>query len=212
MPATRTFLVNPNYVSLMGWKQIITHSDHFQLVQTTESIDKIAGLDRTSNNLILADLSQNGKKYINQITALITNPAIDLLLVVDLEDHALIQELKEMGIRGILTTHCEAQEIKNALDNIRLGKRFYCGDILDVLIQPNETEVLPAKSDEILSTREIEVLECVVKGLTTSQIAEELHVSTHTINSHRKNMLKKLNLTSPVELIIYAIKSGIVNL
>lgn len=212
MPATRTFLVNPNYVSLMGWKQIISHSDHFQLVQTIESVDQVQGLDQTANNLILADLSHNGRKFLPQITQLINHPTVDLLLVVDLSDHSLIEDLKEMGVRGILTTHCDAQEIKTALDNIRLGKRFYCGDILEVLIQPNEKEDGSSKSDEVLSTREIEVLECVVKGLTTSQIAEELHVSTHTINSHRKNMLKKLNLTSPVELIIYAIKEGIVNL
>ncbi len=195
----------------MGWKQIISDSNHFHLIGTSESLKEIAPMDGASNHLILADLSKDGHKSLPQIAQLILQPNVDVLLVVELTDHTLIQELKEMGIRGILTTHCDAQEIKTALESIRLGKRFYCGDILDVLIKPPTQEKSP-KADEILSNREIEVLECVVKGLTTNQIAEELHVSTHTINSHRKNMLKKLNLTSPVELIVYAVKSGIIDL
>ena len=195
----------------MGWKQIISDSNHFHLIGTSESLKEIAPLDVASNHLILADLSTDGHKSLPQIAQLILQPNVDVLLVVDLNDHALIQELKEMGIRGILTTHCDAQEIKTALESIRLGKRFYCGDILDVLIKPQVQQKAP-KPNELLSSREIEVLEWVVKGLTTQQIAEELNVSTHTINSHRKNMLKKLGLTSPVELIVYAVKSGIIDL
>ncbi len=195
----------------MGWKQIISDSNHFHLIGTSESLKEIAPLDGASNHLILADLSKDGDKSLPQIAQLILQPNVDVLLVVDLADHALIQKLKEMGIRGILTTHCDAQEIKTALESIRLGKRFYCGDILDVLIKPQAPQKTQ-KSNEILSGREIEVLEWVVKGLTTQEIAEELNVSTHTINSHRKNMLKKLELTSPVELIVYAVKSGLVDL
>lgn len=211
MPATRTFLVNSNYVSLMGWKQIISDSPHFKMAGSLDTLKDTVALDCSLDNLILADLSQHGDKYLTQITQLMSKPNVDVLLVVDLDDHDLIDQLKEMGIRGILTTHCDAEEIKTALESIRLGKRFYCGDILDVLAQPKDEEK-NIKSYEVLSTREIEVLEWVVKGLTTSQIADQLNVSTHTINSHRKNMLKKLELTSPVELIVYAVKSGLIAL
>ncbi|MEO9965456.1 MAG: response regulator transcription factor [Reichenbachiella sp.] len=209
MPATRTFLVNPNYVSMMGWKQIIGESPHFQIVGAAESISEWS--PDVSQTLLLADLSQANSEVLPKISQLMGRSNIDLLLVVDLENTNLIQELKEIGIRGILTTHCDAQEIKNALESIRLGKRFYCGDILDVLMQPPTPEK-SNKNLEILSNREIEVLKWVAKGLTTTQIADQLHVSTHTINSHRKNMLKKLELASPVELIVYAVKKGLVDL
>ncbi len=61
-----------------------------------------------------------------------------------------------------------------------------------------------------LSPREFEVLELITKSMTTAQIADELHLSVHTINSHRKNILKKLNLNSPAELIVYALETGLV--
>ena len=174
-------------------------------------MEELVAVDTTVNSLVLADLSQAGDRYLKQISDYMSKPKVDVLLVVDMAHHALIQKLKEMDVRGILTTHCDAQEIKSALESLRLGKRFYCGDILDVMMHP-ATEEKQINKDEILSSREIEVLEWVVKGLTTSQIADQLNVSTHTINSHRKNMLKKLGLTSPVELIVYAVKTGLVDL
>lgn len=195
----------------MGWKQIIGDSAHFQLVGSAAKLEELSVIDTSVPSLVLADLSQSGNKYLSEISELNLKQNIDVLLVVSLTDHELIQQLKETGIRGILTTHCDAQEIKTALESIRLGKRFYCGDILDVLIQPTADEKR-SPGDETLSSREMEVLEWVVKGLTTNQIADQLNVSTHTINSHRKNMLKKLGLTSPVELIVYAVKTGLVDL
>lgn len=195
----------------MGWKQIIGDSPHYQLVGSAYEMEELVAVDTTVNSLVLADLSQAGDRYLKQISDYMSKPKVDVLLVVDMAHHALIQKLKEMDVRGILTTHCDAQEIKSALESLRLGKRFYCGDILDVMMHP-ATEEKQINKDEILSSREIEVLEWVVKGLTTSQIADQLNVSTHTINSHRKNMLKKLGLTSPVELIVYAVKTGLVDL
>ena len=61
-----------------------------------------------------------------------------------------------------------------------------------------------------LSKREFEVLELIAKGFRTADIAEKLFVSIHTINSHRKNILKKLKLKSPAQLIVYAIESKLV--
>lgn len=211
MPATRTYLINPNYISLMGWKQIIGESPYYQLVGSAYEIDELVAVDTTVNSLVLADLSKTGDRYLNQIVDYLKKPKVDVLLVVDMADHQLIQKLKELDVRGILTSHCDAQEIKSALESLRLGKRFYCGDILDVMMHPSIKEKAATEND-ILSSREIEVLELVVKGLTTNQIADQLNVSSHTINSHRKNMLKKLGLTSPVELIVYAVKAGIVDL
>lgn len=174
-------------------------------------MEELVSVDTTVNSLVLADLSKAGDRYLNQISDYMSKPNVDILLVVDMANHSLIQKLKEIDVRGILTTHCDAQEIKSALESIRLGKRFYCGDILEIMMHPPVEEKLTSQ-DEVLSIREIEVLEWVVKGLTTHQIADQLNVSTHTINSHRKNMLKKLGLTSPVELIVYAVKTGLVNL
>jgi len=88
------------------------------------------------------------------------------------------------------------------------GNRFFCNNILDLVVEnpDNEEDCEPTN----LSPREYEVLEWITKGKTTAQIAEELHLSVHTINSHRKNILRKLNMRSPAELIVYAIESGLV--
>ncbi len=209
MPVIRTFLFSPNYVSLMGWKQIINDSPYFHVDGCATYMDGLSMLG-SSPTLILADLSQSGGTVIDQISKLVTQPNIDALFVVDLKHQSYFRQLKEMGC-GMFTTRCGVQEIEMALESIRLGKKFYCADIMDVLME----SVVSGKtnhSEEVLSTREIEVLEWVVKGLTTNQIAGRLNLSMHTINSHRKNMLKKLNLDSPAKLIAHAVNTGLIDL
>ena len=104
---------------------------------------------------------------------------------------------------GFLTLHCSANEIENALSSIIDGTRFFCQEIVSLLFDEQKSnEQLKADG---LSTREIEVLELIGKGHTSKLIAEKLFVSIHTVNSHRKSLLKKLNMTSPAQLIAYAL-------
>lgn len=59
---------------------------------------------------------------------------------------------------------------------------------------------------EGLSEREIEILECIALGLNSPEIAEKLFISVHTVRTHRKNIIKKLQLESGYELLLYAVK------
>ena len=112
-----------------------------------------------------------------------------------------------MGVKCILTKGCSKQEILNAIHSISMGNRFYCNRILDqVMTRPETDEVTCEPAD--LSPREFEVLQLITKGNRTTDIADKLNISVHTINSHRKNILRKLNLKSPTELIVYAMESG----
>jgi len=115
--------------------------------------------------------------------------------------------LLDMGVRCILTKGCSKQEILNAIHSISKGNRFYCNRILDQVMTRSESDEVTCEPAD-LSPREFEVLQLITKGKKTVDIADQLNISIHTINSHRKNILKKLNLKSPAELIVYAVESG----
>jgi DNA-binding NarL/FixJ family response regulator len=74
----------------------------------------------------------------------------------------------------------------------------------------------PTKKEDCSATaltpREKEILTLVAKGKVAKEIAAELHISPHTIYTHRKNILKKLQLTSPTEMIVYALENGLIEL
>ena len=152
----------------------------------------ISGKD---NNLI-ATLEQIKKKYTGRF-----------LIISNTQNKQSVQRLISIGVKGIVTKDCSKEEITNALIAVSQNNRFFCNKILDLVIedQNNRMNCDPTS----LSPREYEVLTFIAKGNTTNQIADQLFLSVHTVNSHRKNILKKLNVKSPAELISYAIQSGL---
>ena len=143
------------------------------------------------------------------LTEVITMQASKVLIVTDKVEKAHIQKLLGFGVKGIVTKRCSQTEIIHAIESVARSNRFFCNSILEIVMTPRE-EVLVNYEPTDLSKRELEVLELIAKGFRTVDIAEKLFLSIHTINSHRKNILKKLNLKSPAQLIVYALESKLV--
>lgn len=132
-----------------------------------------------------------------------------VLLILGTFGQSEVQKLISYGIKGIITKKCSKEEICNAIEATSKGELFFCNKVLHLLV--NEPQVkMNNGSVEALSPREMEVLTLITKGNTTANIAELLSLSVHTINSHRKNILRKLNLKSPIELIVYAMDNNLV--
>lgn len=115
-----------------------------------------------------------------------------------------IRQLLRNGVKGYLTKDCSPDEISLAVSSILKGERFYCNTIIDLVAEQPSTE--PAHIN--LTSRETEIILLIAKGYTTQRISDKLHISVHTVNSHRKNILKKLNLSTPAELMAYAHQNG----
>lgn len=127
-----------------------------------------------------------------------------LLVIRETQDVASIRRSIQSGIRGLVTIHCSEKEILHAARTVALGERFFCSKVLDALVDS------PENPSSLVSDREKQVLDLIAKGKTTSEIALQLNISVHTVNSHRKNMLKKLNLKSPVQLVTFAIEQQLI--
>ena len=181
----------------------------FELVKMIDSPNSlIESVESVNPKLVVIDISDKDRELIPKLRELKQRMDCSFLVISNSQTRDSIQQLLAMGIKGILTKNCSEDEIINGLRAVSQGNRFFCNNILDLVVEsPNKEEDCEPTN---LSPREFEVLELITKGKTTAQIAEELHLSVHTINSHRKNILKKLNLNSPAELIVYALESGIV--
>ncbi|MEQ9306261.1 MAG: response regulator transcription factor, partial [Marinoscillum sp.] len=138
--------------------------------------------------------------------------ATNVLIITNEDKKEHVKPLLDLGIKGIVTKKCSQAEIINAIESVSQNNRFYCNRILDLLIEDDKSAKEVDCEPTDLSPREYEVLQLITKGHKTVQIADELNVSVHTINSHRKNILKKLNLKSPTELIVYAMETGLVKM
>lgn len=208
MNLIKILLFDFQFLTREGLIQMIKDQSDFQLLDVTDEsvglMDLVA--DRQPDVLIMDYKSEDGN-MMSMLDGLIKHPISNVLIITNEDRKKEIQQLLDMGVRCILTKGCSKEEIVNAIYSISKGNRFYCNRILDqVMTRPDTKEVTCEPAD--LSPREFEVLQLITKGRKTVDIADQLNVSVHTINSHRKNILRKLNLKSPAELIVFAVESG----
>lgn len=206
---TSVLLADFQYLTRQGIASLIKAMPGFDLIKSIDSPHKLVSSVTTVNpDLVVIDISDKDKELIPQLKSLKENTSCSFLVISNSQTRNSIQQLLSMGIKGILTKNCSEEEIINALRAVAQGNRFFCNNILDLVVD-NPTEVDNCEPTS-LTPREFEVLDLITKGLTTAQIADQLNLSIHTINSHRKNTLKKLNLNSPTELVVYALETGLV--
>lgn len=156
--------------------------------------------DRSADLLILEYLGRQHVSFENIKEIRKSYPSLKILIISEDDDNIEIKKRVALGIEGFLTKKCTLEEIQLTIDVIRKGGRFYCKRIIEIIADQEH-----AMSVE-LSERELQIIQLISKGTPSLQMAEKLNLSIHTINSHRKNILKKLGFKSPAELIAYAVK------
>ena len=120
-----------------------------------------------------------------------------------------ISDYLVLGAEGVMTYECDFEEIWESIVAILKGGKSYCNKVLDILLQQQsltlKEDCLPVQ----LSEREIEVVRHIASGKSSKQIAAELFLSYHTVNTHRKNVLKKVGVKRIPELVLFAQNMGL---
>jgi len=156
-------------------------------------------------DLIILDPQEHDGSFEETLKIIGILTAMTKVLIISDEENILrIKQLFELKVSGFLTKHCSADEIEKALSSIIDDKKFFCQEVLELIFNNKPSE--GSYKNEGLSEREIEVLKLIGQGFTSKQIADQLFISIHTVNSHRKNLLKKLGMKSPTQLMVYAIE------
>ena len=118
-----------------------------------------------------------------------------------------IAKCAKMGAYGYLLKNTDESELILAIRSVYKGKKYFSAEISEKMINFMSTQSV---SENILSNKETEVLKLISKGLTTKEIATKLFVSSRTIETHRANILKKLEVKNTAELIKKAAKINLI--
>lgn len=118
-----------------------------------------------------------------------------------------IAKCAKMGAYGYLLKNTDEAELILAIRNVNSGKKYFSAEISEKMINFMSAQSI---SENVLSNKETEVLGLIAKGLTTKEIAEKLFVSSRTIETHRANILKKLEVKNTAELIKKAAKMNLI--
>jgi DNA-binding NarL/FixJ family response regulator len=121
-----------------------------------------------------------------------------------------MQELNSAGINDIILKTVGREELFSAIEAALKGKKYYSGELLNLLLEVDQKKNYAEENGQ-LTISEIEIVRLISEGLTTKEIASRKFISFHTVISHRKNIFRKLGVTSISELIMYSIKAGWIN-
>lgn len=161
-------------------------------------------------DVILLDISmpgRNGVEILKQLQAEGIKAPV-LMLSMHSEDQYAVRVLKA-GAMGFLNKETATDELVAAVRKILMGRKYITPTIAEKLVE-DTASFLGKPSHELLSDREMQVLQLIGKGKTVSDIADEISLSVNTISTYRSRILEKLHLSNNAELTKYAIENNLV--
>lgn len=172
----------------------------------------ISSLTQTETSILIIDpslIDLNSNSELKEIKNRFPN--LKLLILTNNINKSELHDLNNFGINNIILKTADKEEIFKAIDAALKGKKFYSDELLDILFEISEKANTGEESGQ-LTPSELEIVKLISEGLTTKEIASHKFISFHTVITHRKNIFRKLGVSSVSELIMYAIKSGWINM
>lgn len=180
-------------------------SDGREAVKLAETLKPdIAVLDITMPNL-------NGIEAARQITA--KQLGVSIVVLSMHADESFVLRALKAGARGYLLKESPESDFINAIRMVSEGKSFFSPTVSRMLVEDYVRQLQDKDiedSYELLTLREREILQLIAEGKSNKEIANMLYLSLYTVETHRSNILEKLNLHSVPELILYAVRKGVI--
>jgi DNA-binding NarL/FixJ family response regulator len=166
-------------------------------------------------NIVIMDITMpelNGLEATRQILKAAPQTQVLILTVHDSED--LLAEVLRAGARGCMLKSDAGRELASAIEALTQGKPFFTSKVAGILLSRQMGDAGSSDAGDLagssLSAREREVVQLLAEGMSNKEVATLLDLSVKTVQTHRANIMRKLNLHSLGQLIHYAIRNGII--
>jgi len=223
MKKTRIIIADDHSVVRSGLRLLLQSSPDFTVVAEAEDGEEaVALVDRHKPDVVVMDISMPKLNGI-EATGIMkqSNPELKIIILTVHEDEEYVYQMLRAGASGYVLKSAGKKEIFAAIESALSGERFFSPGISKLIIegfikrdkeQLQAQEQLQMHSKQQLTKREIEVLQYIAQGFTNRKIAEALFLSIRTINTHRTNLMQKLDIHDTARLVRYAIETGLVKL
>jgi two-component system NarL family response regulator len=204
-------LVDDHQIFRQALRSLLEKTRGFKVVGETGNAHEAINLARnTSPDIVCMDIGLPGMNGI-QATQLLSQacPGIKIIALSSYADRHYVADMMNAGAAAYVTKNEAADELLRAISAVRNNRKYLCSDIAEVAATSMATQA-QAFSPTQLGNRERQVLQFVAEGHTSASIASQMNITTSTVEVHRRNIMRKLNLHKAADLTRYAINNGII--
>lgn len=216
MKEIRILLADDHTVVRKGLRLLLETQPGFSVIaDAADGREAVALAEKLSPDVVVMDVAMpilNGIEAARQITSKHGQVAVVFLSMHS--DEGYVLKALKAGARAYLLKDSAEYDLINAVKAVREGKAFFSPAISKMLVEDymrQMQERAVEDSYELLTTREREVLQLLAEGKNNKDVASLLNLSLYTVETHRSNIFQKLNLHSGAELILYAIRKGVIS-
>jgi two-component system response regulator NreC len=212
----RILLADDHTVMRSGLRALLERQNNFEIVAEAENgRDAVSLSSSLRPDVVIMDVGMPLLNGIEATKALLKqSPSTGVVILSMHSDEAYVMRSLQAGARAYLLKDSAASDLLSAIDAVSRGKSFFSSAIRRLLAE-DYVRVLKQKGAvdtyELLTMREREILQLLAEGKTNKEVAAELNISPYTVETHRGHILEKLGLHTPAELILYAVRKGIIH-
>ena len=212
----KVFIADDHQIVRQGLRTLLEREPDLEVVAEAENGRSTVRLARERHpEVIIMDVAMpdlNGIEATRQIIS--EMPKVKVIALSMYADRRFVANMLKAGASGYLLKDCASEELVRAIRVVMAHKTFLSPGVADIVVKDYVQAPLGREASvfSILSNREREVLQLMAEGKSTNQIAECLHVSVKTVETHRQQMMQKLKMHSVAELTKYAIREGLTTL
>jgi two-component system, NarL family, response regulator NreC len=211
----RIILAEDHAVMRRGLRLVLEGQKDFQVVgEASDGREAVALAESLKPNVAVLDITMpnmNGIEAASQISAKQLGVAI-VVLSMHSDEGYVLRALKA-GARGYLLKESPEADLIQAIRFVSQGKAFFSPAVSRLLVEDYVRQLQDKDiedSYDLLTPRERELLQLIAEGKSNKDVANMLNLSTYTVETHRGNIMEKLNLHSVPELILYAVRKGVI--
>ncbi|HEY1038076.1 MAG TPA: response regulator transcription factor [Bacteroidia bacterium] len=212
----KLLIADTSVIVRSGFKSLLSDTIGFDFVAEAENSNQLKENNRLFKpDVIVVDcfsllISPTDLKSLKK-----ANKKVQIMAITQLLSKSEINNYLNADVTSYLLKDCDKVEIIDALHSTQRGERFLCGKVAHVLTGAEEIAVTPAYIKNVscegivVTDREADVIRYIAEGLSNKQIADKLCLSTHTVNTHRKNIMSKLGVNNTAGIVMYAVKNNL---
>lgn len=188
-----------------AWAYMLNNNPRFRVVAETSDGNEAIELSRELKpDVVILDINLKGKNGIDAVPLILHHsPGSRILGVSWLTHPTYSRRMIQNGALGYISKNSPGREMMHAIEEVNAGRQYICDETLKVYESVTNDKPSSDRGINSLSQREVEVIEQIKKGYSSKEIAEALNVSKKTIEVHRYNIMRKLNLRNVASLVNY---------